>query len=70
MANVLGTDVAGELELDRENSSVFAFDDQVDLMLPAARSQMEDPGLRRLGVDPQRQGAERPGKSRSTIRSR
>jgi hypothetical protein len=34
LADVIATDVAGELELDGENAPIFAFDDQVDLVLP------------------------------------
>ena len=55
MASVIAADVAGELELDRENAPVFSFDDEVDFVLPSTRPQMKDLGLRRLGAYAQRQ---------------
>ena len=58
MADVIAAYVARQLDLDRKDAAVFPLDYQVDLVLACARSQMEDPGLRCLGVHAQRQSAE------------
>ena len=51
--------VAGELDLDRYHSSAGPFDDQVDLVLAAAGTQVKHAGLGRLGIGAHGQRDER-----------